>query len=395
MFAEYISPMSTNVPSPTKKRRTEYTPSDVTPCAFSLTPRESLHLFSAIELCQLFDGHPDRLLFDTHAGDIQRNVDVQHLNDLKLYQRSFCDTHGYYSFSSQIVVAEHQGKYALVDGQHRLETLRYLLNTDFERASCVRVPVLVVQLVSVSEYDNVFTAINKNKPVMLYKNVQEWKSVGKQIEQHFMAHYLCYLKSTVTPQVPHLNLQALMTYLDEGNFIQKANMDAEEWIREIEALNACYRLHWRELLHTTRYVSQATQWVEKCEIKQPHRPLFLGMFRKFEWIDRIVLKIQTPNAMYLKMQHVPLNFRVKIKKPLRRAVWTKRNTESLSGVCYACNKSIHYDDFECGHIVSVFAGGGTNVDNLEPVCRMCNGDMGIDNLEEFKKGLASLTSNGL
>lgn len=376
----------TQLCSPPKKRRLEIIPE--IQHSYPLTPKERLHILYSVELCQLFDGHSEHLLFNTQAGEIQRNIDVQHLNDLKQFQKMFCEKNGYYSFCTQIVIAEHDEKYALVDGQHRLETIRYLLDTDFERASNIIVPVLVVQLSCINEYDEVFIAINKNKPVMLYKHVYEWKNVGKHLEQYFRTHYYCYLKSTLTPQVPHLNVQALLSYIDEGNYIQKLGFGVDKWIKEIEELNACYRLHWRELLLDTRYITNVSQWVEKCESKQPIRPLYLGMFRKFEWVDRIVLKETSPDGVYLRMQHVPINYRVKIKKPLRRAVWRKRNTDSIVGICYACNQSLHYDNFECGHIVSVFSGGPTTVENLEPVCRMCNADMGIEHLEEFKKSLA-------
>lgn len=379
----------TEIQSSSKKRRiTE----QLDRPAYTLTPKESLHIFNSIELCQLFDAHCDNLLFQTQAGDIQRNIDVEHLNELKQFQQTFCEKNGYYSFSTQIVVAEYKGKYALVDGQHRLETIRYLLDINFEHASKIIVPVLVIQLSCVNEYDEVFTAINKNKPVVLYKNVSEWKNVGKHLEQYFTTNYYSYLKQTPTPQVPHINIQSLISYIDEGDYINRSGMSYEEWINEIEALNTCYRLHWKELLHNTRYISNITNWAEKCETKHLERPLYLGIFRKFEWVDRILLKVQTPNCMYLQMKHVPINHRMKIKKPMRREVWKKRNQESLAGHCYACNKKIHYDDFECGHVISVFAGGPTTVDNLEPVCRLCNADMGIEYLEDFKKGLMTLQS---
>ena len=379
---------SPQLDSPTKKRRLETTQQHHP--SISLTPKETLHIINSLELCQLFDGHNDCLLFKTQAGEIQRNIDVNHLNELKHYQHCLYEKKGYYSFSTQIVVAEYNGKYALVDGQHRLETIKYLLDTHFEQASHIHVPVLTVQLSNIHEYDELFTAINKNKPVVLYKNVYEWKQVGKHLENYFMTNYHTYLKQTSTPQVPHINIQALLTYIDEGNYVQKMGLSYEEWIHEIETLNTCYRLHWRELLHKTKYISNITNWAEKCEQKCPERPLYLGVFRKFEWVDRILLKVTTPNSMYLQMKHVPFNFRMKIKKPMRREVWKKRNQESITGHCYACHKVLHYDAFECGHVVSVFYGGATTVNNLEPICRLCNADMGIEHLDDFKKSLQEI-----
>ena len=370
------------VPSPSKKPKTAENP----PTTVQLNPKECVYVLNAIELCQLFDHDSDRLLFQTQAGDIQRNIDVDHLADLKGFQQQHKEKHGFYSFCTQVIVAEHNGKYALVDGQHRLEAIRYLLQIDFEMAAMVKVPVLVVQLNSVSEYDDLFVAVNKNKPVRLYKNVHEWKNIGKYLEQYFYQHYRAYLKPTEHPQVPHLNVDSLMKYIDDGDYIRKMGLGYEELINEIEALNTCYRLHWKELLHTTKYLPNAHSWADKCEHKNPAPPLYLGMFRKFEWVDRIVLRVTNPVQFpsYITMKHVPVNYRGKIYKPLRRKVWNKRNHGRIDGRCFVCKKCVHYDDFECGHVVSVFAGGASTLDNLEPICRMCNSDMGIENLETFK-----------
>jgi 5-methylcytosine-specific restriction endonuclease McrA len=88
------------------------------------------------------------------------------------------------------------------------------------------------------------------------------------------------------------------------------------------------------------------------------------------------------------MEHISLkNNHVKIKKPLRKKVWSAYNNLNLVGNCYVCNRDTDYDSFECGHIVSVFYGGKTEFNNLKPICSSCNKDMGIHNLEEYKNSL--------
>ena len=379
---------------PSKKHRSMYDSSSTIATyeqrlPMRITTRETLHVMPSLELCQLFDGDVERLLFQTQVGDIQRNVDVDHLSDLKQYQVDHCEKYSHYSFSSQVVVAEYQGKYALVDGQHRLETLRYLLDIDFDRATAVSVPVLVVQLASIQEYDDVFVAVNKNKPVRLYQNVYEWKTVLKHLERYFLQNYRPYIKTSESPVVPHLNLDKLMQYIDEGDFVRKMGIGYEELIHEIEALNQCYRLHWRDVIEKKRYLPNVVAWAYKCENKARERPLYLGMYRKFEWIDRIYLRVTQPKVYpnYLMMTHAPLGYRARIGASLRRNVWKKRNHHTIVAPCYVCSKPIEYDEFECGHVVSVFAGGPTTVDNLEPICKMCNSDMGVEHLETFKTKL--------
>lgn len=358
-----------------------------------VTPARTLCVLPARALCALFDSHnASQLLFHTEAGDIQRHLDTEHLHELQMYQNTHFQRHGHYVFSNEVVVAVYDGKHALVDGQHRLEVLRYLLVVNPTHAAHVRVPVLVVQLRSVNEYDDIFVEVNKNKPVRLYHNVQDWKTVLKHVEDHFQNHYRAYLRTTNHPQVPHVNLDSLLRYLDEGNYVQRLGLGFEALKTEMETLNTFYRCHWREAI-PRKYITNVATWVDKCEDKQPHRPLYLGMYRQFEWVDRILHKVthnrEHPDHPidYATMTHAPIQYRPRISRTLRRRVWHKRHTSLDNGVCYTCARALDYDAFDCGHVTAVFYGGKTCVDNLEPVCHACNVDMGVENLEVFRERL--------
>ena len=51
--------------------------------------------------------------------------------------------------------------------------------------------------------------------------------------------------------------------------------------------------------------------------------------------------------------------------------------------CYVCNDDISFSNFHCGHIISHANGGETIIDNLKPICMLCNTSMGTMNMEEF------------
>ncbi len=74
-----------------------------------------------------------------------------------------------------------------------------------------------------------------------------------------------------------------------------------------------------------------------------------------------------------------------INKALRYKVWEKRNPNTIRGKCYACCNQIDLETFECAHIIPVASGGLTNIDNLEPTCRLCNRSCGTNNLNDFIK----------
>lgn len=74
-----------------------------------------------------------------------------------------------------------------------------------------------------------------------------------------------------------------------------------------------------------------------------------------------------------------------IPKTLKSLVWdTYIGKEHGIGACYCCGSEIDSKHFECGHIVSKFNGGESNMTNLRPVCSICNKSIGAKNMDVFK-----------
>jgi len=75
-----------------------------------------------------------------------------------------------------------------------------------------------------------------------------------------------------------------------------------------------------------------------------------------------------------------------IPKAVKSTLWNIHFTENnAKGECKVCSKEIKMTDFDAGHIIAVANGGSDNLDNLMPVCSLCNKSMGVQNLNEFKK----------
>jgi hypothetical protein len=54
--------------------------------------------------------------------------------------------------------------------------------------------------------------------------------------------------------------------------------------------------------------------------------------------------------------------------------------------CPVCNtQNITPFTFQCGHIVAEAEGGPTNLENLRPICSLCNISSGRRNMKAFKK----------
>jgi 5-methylcytosine-specific restriction endonuclease McrA len=75
-----------------------------------------------------------------------------------------------------------------------------------------------------------------------------------------------------------------------------------------------------------------------------------------------------------------------IPKILREKVWKKYNPVYNEGICQCCKqKNISSFHFEAGHKISEANGGPTTLDNLIPLCSLCNKSMGTQNFDYFIK----------
>jgi hypothetical protein len=50
-------------------------------------------------------------------------------------------------------------------------------------------------------------------------------------------------------------------------------------------------------------------------------------------------------------------------------------------------------DFQCGHIISEFNGGEATIQNLIPLCQLCNSSMGKSNMDTFMETHGLLRKN--
>ncbi len=84
----------------------------------------------------------------------------------------------------------------------------------------------------------------------------------------------------------------------------------------------------------------------------------------------------------IKSDNSIISTKTTIPAILRKETWdTYIGSED---VCFCCRKkNISPFEFDCGHIISKSKGGPTSIENLRPICSLCNSSMGIINMYEF------------
>jgi hypothetical protein len=82
----------------------------------------------------------------------------------------------------------------------------------------------------------------------------------------------------------------------------------------------------------------------------------------------------------------------KLSKTTRTLVWKKYiGFQTAETLCLCCqSNSINCFDFQCGHVVARALGGDDSVENLRPICSICNGSMRTMNMMEFAKNVCKV-----
>jgi len=73
-----------------------------------------------------------------------------------------------------------------------------------------------------------------------------------------------------------------------------------------------------------------------------------------------------------------------IPKSTKKHLWDKYFTSVFTPMCpLNCGTHLNPFDFVAGHIISRKNGGSDSVDNLLPICALCNGSMSFHNLDDY------------
>jgi 5-methylcytosine-specific restriction endonuclease McrA len=70
---------------------------------------------------------------------------------------------------------------------------------------------------------------------------------------------------------------------------------------------------------------------------------------------------------------------------VRNAVWNQYvGIDLANDVCCCCgSERISRSNFECGHVISRSKGGSDKIENLRPICGLCNKSMGTHSMSDF------------
>jgi len=75
-----------------------------------------------------------------------------------------------------------------------------------------------------------------------------------------------------------------------------------------------------------------------------------------------------------------------IPKTVRNCLWINFYGNQREGKCACCKReNITIGNFNCGHVIAERNGGTTTLDNMRPICTLCNTSMMTRNMDDFIK----------
>jgi hypothetical protein len=259
------------------------------------------------------------------------------------------------------VVIGAQEKYYLIDGQHRINMAIELYKENINDTMLVS----IIEVNSEKEFKKLFEDINKDSSKCKFKDYSIFT-------QEIYEKLKTLLKNKYGSFIPLKSADRNSLY-SNSQFVDKLiSKNIIDYIRNKINNNNCETIF-------NYLIDKEKIYFNLCEYKENYNK------SKKEFSGSEKKSIEENSCMYMKKnnfidwlmdnniepKHCNLT-RLPIKKDLQKKVWEKMFQSNTSGQCpiYNCNNILDFNivnSWHCGHIISVYNGGTTDLDNLKPI----------------------------
>lgn len=262
----------------------------------------------------------------------------------------------------------------LLDGQHRLKMIEELVKEDINDY----LYICYYHIKTNEEMKELFKSINKDShKINNYISLDEFnESLYDLTKEYLKTKYSLYFPERKSQINRRHSLTEFLDLLVQKLYFQKFT-NIESIINDIEMKNKKFN----KLIDYQEYYLENPEMFYKDEqlcVKNG----FIISLKNNNFIDFLVDETVIPD-------HTFKNLKKSIPPKLRIQVWRKEFNDEDIAYCpfYRCENIIRIgvNGFHCGHVISEFNGGQTNIDNLRPICSDCNCKMATMNWSEYEK----------
>jgi len=316
--------------------------------------------------------------YSIQKPNIQRLLDKSKVKDIVDFQLDFHKRNGFFNFSASGAINIHvlEGKYYLVDGQHRMEALETLYHA---HAHNIPFYFLFVHVNTWEELEENYNMINKNTALPDFSCYQDVdKNIPEEVASFFQHEYPTIWSKTSRARRPHVffnSFQEALAFICAKCDTIKTSEELKDCVMDYN--NRCSKWHRTAFRNVNENVYIAAQ----------EKSFFLGLFccenedYRYEWAKKIV---EEATGVHIKKESSAQR-KKKIPKKIKNDAWDRYiGKDVATAPCICCRTTmINAKDFVAGHIVSEREGGEVKVENILPVCAGCNSSMGTQNMDSF------------
>ena len=285
---------------------------------------------------------------------------------------SYIDNEDYLIFKNKIVVAViNETKLYLIDGHHRLQMANILYEKDYnDYLICCYFLVK-----NDEEMRKLFIEINRDS----FKNhnyitLNEFTfNIVDIFKEYLKQKYSIYFAERKSKEKYLYTIDEFINKLIEINYFNKF-LNIDELIKDIEIKHNKFNklINYQEDFYNNNDNFYKDEFL--CIINNKIFSLKNNNF------------INYLNNDFIIPEHIYKNKKIKIPAKLRIQVWNKYYGSENEGVCPICTNKIGiFIGFHCGHIISEYNKGKTDIDNLRPLCSNCNLKMNKLNWDDYLK----------
>jgi 5-methylcytosine-specific restriction endonuclease McrA len=296
----------------------------------------------------------------------QTSVDNDKINEMMESYKTYPD---FFYFKNKIVlsyVPSEENNIYIMDGQHRIELIKNLNLINYN--DYVYICCYIID--DENKMKLLFDELNKDS----YKNhnyvfLDDFsKNLHNKFTEYLETNYSIYFESKKKKEAYRKTISEFLNGIVFENYLLKFN-NFEELKRDFESAN--FQFNW-----TIKYKDLFNN-NNKLFYKDEYDCVNSGII--------FTLKNNNFNEYLLNRKIVPSHKfkkdKKRISKKLKKEVWLKEFGNKKTGKCpyKNCKNTITENDYSCGHIISEYNGGETDINNLKPMCYGCNNRLGKRN----------------
>ena len=296
----------------------------------------------------------------------------------------------YWAHKQAITISILNGSYFLSDGQHRIEAAKVLYNVHNKNDGVLLFNWHTVD--SEEEMRALFNSINKDstKNELFVSQDMVTQARAESFVKYFKSNYNNLFPRRINQQNKRYPIESLRDKLLSQGFFDRESHAARGIYGD---LGEAEPLDQYILRSNAEYYKQ----YDYCRFDSDNQLDNLFYCDEIPMIrDRLVFMLRQNNFLDwlkdkdgVKPVHQHKVIKKRIPGAIKSRVWTNQYGESVEATCpmILCDNIIKKSDHHCGHITSEKNGGKTVIDNLRPICSVCNSRMGSQNWGDYETSL--------